>query len=74
MPSNPSSRLLRLVGTQDPFRLFLDLEQLKKQWFFAQDTRQISKRKRFLQYVLDTRECSLSHDIVCEETTEMIVI
>ena len=60
MPSNVSSRILRLVGTQDPFRLFLDLEQLKKQWFFAQDTRQISKRKRFLQYVLDTRECSLS--------------
>ncbi|CAF0901287.1 unnamed protein product [Adineta ricciae] len=47
-------RILRLVGTQDPLRLFLDLEQIKKKWFFAQDTRQISKRKKFTQYVLDT--------------------
>ncbi|UJR28067.1 hypothetical protein I4U23_009323 [Adineta vaga] len=47
-------RILRLVGTQDPFELFLDLEQIKKKWFFAQDTRQISKRKKFTQYVLDT--------------------
>ena len=53
-----SPRLLRLVGSDDPFRLFLDLERIKKQWFFAQDTRQISKRKKFAQYVLETRECS----------------
>lgn len=46
-------RLLRWVGTKDPFKLFLDLELMKKQWFYAQDTRQISKRKKFLQYVLD---------------------
>ena len=52
-----SPRLLRLVGSDDPFRLFLDLERIKKQWFFAQDTRQISKRKKFAQYVLETREC-----------------
>ncbi|CAF0783543.1 unnamed protein product [Adineta steineri] len=47
-------RILRLVGTQDPFKLFLDLERIKKKWFYAQDTRQISKRKKFTQYVLDT--------------------
>ena len=29
---------------------------MKKQWFYAQDTRQISKRKKFLQYVLDNRK------------------
>ncbi|CAF0821155.1 unnamed protein product [Rotaria sp. Silwood1] len=52
---NFNHRILRLVGTQDPFRLFLDLEQIKKKWFYAQDTRQISKRKKFTQYVLDTR-------------------
>ncbi|CAF2344554.1 unnamed protein product [Rotaria sp. Silwood2] len=51
---NFNQRILRLVGTQDPFRLFLDLEQIKKKWFYAQDTRQISKRKKFTQYVLDT--------------------
>jgi hypothetical protein len=51
-----SRRILRLVGTQDPFQLFLDLEQMKKKWFYAQDTRQISKRKKFTQYVLDTRK------------------
>jgi 8-oxo-dGTP pyrophosphatase MutT (NUDIX family) len=47
-------RILRLVGTQDPFKLFLDLERIKNKWFYAQDTRQISKRKKFTQYVLDT--------------------
>ncbi|CAF0798705.1 unnamed protein product [Rotaria sordida] len=52
---NFNHRILRLVGTQDPFKLFLDLEQIKKKWFYAQDTRQISKRKKFTQYVLDTR-------------------
>ncbi len=51
-----SRRILRLVGTQDPFKLFLDLERIKKKWFYAQDTRQISKRKKFTQYVLDTRK------------------
>jgi hypothetical protein len=51
-----SRRVLRLVGTQDPFKLFLDLERIKKKWFYAQDTRQISKRKKFTQYVLDTRK------------------
>jgi hypothetical protein len=49
-------RILRLVGTQDPFKLFLDLERIKNKWFYAQDTRQISKRKKFTQYVLDTRK------------------
>lgn len=49
-----SRRILRLAGTQDPHRLFLDLEQIKKKWFYAQDTRQISKRKKFAQYVVDT--------------------
>jgi hypothetical protein len=52
-----SGRILRLMGADDPCRLFLDLEQMRKQWFYAQDTRQISKRKRFLQYVLETGEC-----------------
>ncbi|CAF3225160.1 unnamed protein product [Rotaria socialis] len=51
---NFNHRILRLVGTRDPFKLFLDLEQIKKKWFYAQDTRQISKRKKFIQYVLDT--------------------
>ena len=51
-----SRRILRLVGTLDPFKLFLDLERIKKKWFYAQDTRQISKRKKFTQYVLDTRK------------------
>lgn len=51
-----SRRILRLVGTSDPFKLFLDLERIKKKWFYAQDTRQISKRKKFTQYVLDTRK------------------
>jgi hypothetical protein len=50
-----SRDVLRSIGTQDPFKLFLDLEQIKKKWFYAQDTRQISKRKKFAQYVLDTR-------------------
>jgi 8-oxo-dGTP pyrophosphatase MutT (NUDIX family) len=51
---NFNRRILRLVGTQDPFKLFLDLERIKKKWFYAQDTRQISKRKKFTQYILDT--------------------
>lgn len=56
-----SRRILRLVGTLDPFKLFLDLEHIKKKWFYAQDTRQISKRKKFTQYVLDTRKPSFLH-------------
>lgn len=60
-----SRRILRLVGTLDPFKLFLDLELIKKKWFYAQDTRQISKRKKFTQYVLDTRKSIHLFSVVC---------
>lgn len=60
-----SARLLRSIGTDDPYKLFLELEQMKKQWFFAQDTRQISKRKKLFQYIVDNRECRTKAKCTC---------
>lgn len=72
MDSVSSRRILRLVGTLDPFKLFLDLEHIKKKWFYAQDTRQISKRKKFTQYVLDTRKSFFSSSDFCTSHQDLL--